>query len=81
MRAVEEVLSDSKETRIDRPELPEIPKNEIQSFLDSISEKTLALGTTFPDGCTLVSGKASAARARFAGRRNGMNCSRRMVLK
>jgi RNAse (barnase) inhibitor barstar len=49
MRAVEEVLHDSKETRIDRPNLPEIPKTEIQAFLDSIAGKTLALGTVFPE--------------------------------
>jgi len=62
MRAVEEVLNDSKETRIDRPELPEIPKNEIQSFLDSISGKTLALGTTFPEFAARITSIAEAVR-------------------
>jgi len=62
MRAVEEVLNDSKETSIDRPELPEIPRNEVQSFLDSISEKTLALGTTFPEFAARISSIAEAVR-------------------
>jgi len=62
MRAVEEVLNDSKETRIDRPELPEIPGNEIQSFLDSIAAKTLALGSTFPEFAARISSIAEAVR-------------------
>jgi RNAse (barnase) inhibitor barstar len=62
IRAVEEVLHDSKETRIDRPELPEIPKDEIQSFLDSISVKTLALGTAFPEFAGRITSIAEAVR-------------------
>jgi RNAse (barnase) inhibitor barstar len=63
IRAVEEVLHDSKETRIDRPELPEIPKDEIQSFLDSISVKTLALGTAFPEFVGRITSIAEAVRS------------------
>src|SRR5215471_14911388 len=62
MRAVEEVLNDSKETRIDRPELSEIPRYEVQSFLDSISEKTLALGITFPEFASRITSIAEAVR-------------------
>ena len=62
LKELVEVLNDSKETRIDRPELPEIPKNEIQSFLDSISGKTLALGTTFPEFAARITSIAEAVR-------------------
>ena len=62
MRAVEEELHDSKETRIDRPELPEIPKDEIQSFLNSISGKTLALGQAFPEFAGRIASIAEGVR-------------------
>jgi len=63
IRAVDEVLHEEKEVRIERPELPEIPKGEIQTFLNDIADKTSALGTTFPEFAPRISSIADAVRA------------------
>ena len=47
VRAVDEVLHEEKETRIDRPNLPEIPQNEFQAFLEKIAGRTSSLNSDF----------------------------------
>ena len=61
--AINDVLHEEKETRIDRPELPEIPREETQRYLDTLAEKTSALNATFPEFEPRISSIAEAIRA------------------
>ena len=61
--AINDVLHEEKETRIDRPDLPEIPREETQRYLDTLAEKTSALAATFPEFAPRISSIAEAIRA------------------
>jgi hypothetical protein len=62
MRAVDEVLHEEKETSIERPELQEIPRDEVQTFLNSIALKTAALETVFPEFAPRILSIAESVR-------------------
>jgi PAS domain-containing protein len=63
VRAIDEVLHEEKETRIDRPDLPEIPHEEIQKYLDKIAGRTSSLSSTFPEFGPRINSIADAVRA------------------
>ena len=61
-QAVDEILHEGKETRIERPDLPEIPREETQSYLNNLAEKTFVLGATFPEFAPRIASIADAVR-------------------
>jgi GTP1/Obg family GTP-binding protein len=63
VRAIDEVLHEQKETHIERPELPEISRGEIQEYLNKIAGKTSSLGTVFPEFAPRIVSIADAVRA------------------
>jgi hypothetical protein len=63
VRAVEEVLHEEKETRIEKPQLPEIPRDEIQMFLGKIAERSSSLQAVFPEFAPRIASIADAVRA------------------
>jgi hypothetical protein len=63
VRAVDEILHEEKETKIERPDLPEIPQSEIQKFLNAIADKTSKLETVFPEFAPRIVSIAGAVRA------------------
>jgi GTP1/Obg family GTP-binding protein len=62
VRAVDEVLHEEKETRIDRPNLPEIPKDEVQAFLEKIAATTSSLIPVFPEFSSRITSITDAIR-------------------
>jgi len=63
VRAIDEVLHEEKETRIDRPDLPEIPQEETQRYLERIAGRVSSLGDTFPEFDPRIASIAEAVRA------------------
>jgi hypothetical protein len=63
VRAVDEVVHEEKETRIERPNLPEIPQNEVQQFLEKIAGKTASLNSIFPEFAPRITSIGEAVRA------------------
>jgi GTP1/Obg family GTP-binding protein len=49
VRAVEEVVHEDKEARVERQELPEISQQEIQNYLESLAGKTEVLAEVLPE--------------------------------
>jgi PAS domain-containing protein len=63
VRAIDEILHEEKETRIDRPDLPEIPPEETQKYLERIAGRTSSLSGTFPEFGPRITSIADAVRA------------------
>jgi hypothetical protein len=63
VRAIDEVLDEQKETRIERPDLPEIPLEETQRYLRKIAGKASELGIVFPEFAPRIASIADAVRA------------------
>ena len=62
IRAVDEVLHEDKEARIEKPDLPEIPREETQRYLDTLAEKTATLSLTFPEFAPRIASITEAIR-------------------
>lgn len=63
VRAIDEVLHEQKETRIERTDLPEIPLEETQKYLDRIAGKTFSLCDVFPEFTPRIASIVTAVRA------------------
>jgi len=63
VRAIDEVLHEQKETRIERPDLPEIPLEETRKYLQKIAGKAAELGIVFPEFAPRITSIADAVRA------------------
>jgi hypothetical protein len=62
IRAVDEVVHEEKEARVEHAGLPEITPQEIQGYLNSLAEKTAALATVFPEFAPRIGSIADAVR-------------------
>lgn len=60
--AINDVMQEQKETRIEKPDLPEIPTEETQRYLDTLAEKTSTLGVVFPEFAPRIASIADAIR-------------------
>jgi len=63
VRAVDEVVHEEKETRIERPNLPEIPQDEVRQFLEKIAGRTSSLNSIFPEFASRITSIGDAVRA------------------
>ena len=63
VRAVDEVVHEQKETRIERPNLPEIPQDEVRQFLEKIAGRTSSLNSIFPEFASRITSIGDAVRA------------------
>ncbi|HET9131418.1 MAG TPA: hypothetical protein VFO86_10745, partial [Terriglobia bacterium] len=63
VRSIDEVLHESKETRIERPDIPEIPLEETRKYLERIANRTASLGDTFPEFGPRITSIADAVRS------------------
>ena len=63
VRAIDEVLNEAKETRIQRPDLPEIPPEETRKYLEKIAGRTATLCSSFPEFAPRINSIADAIRA------------------
>jgi len=62
VKAVEEVIEEQKDTRMEKPPLPEISGEETQKYLDDLAEKTVAVGKVFPEFAGKIAAVAEAVR-------------------
>jgi hypothetical protein len=63
VKAVEDVLEEQKETRLERPELPQIPAEETQRYLEDLAQKTNDAGKVFPEFAPKFAALAESVRA------------------
>lgn len=63
VKAVEEVIEEMKDTRVEKPALPEIPADETRKYLEDLAEKTSAVAKSFPEFGTKIGAIAEAVRA------------------
>lgn len=63
IRAIEEVIEEQKETRTDRPELPQIPAEEITRYLSDLAARIDATSNAFPEFTSKITAIAASIRA------------------
>jgi RNAse (barnase) inhibitor barstar len=68
VKAVEEVLEEQKDTRVQRPELPQISLEETRRYLEDLAVKTAAASQLFPEFASRIDAVAELIRAVDAGR-------------
>jgi hypothetical protein len=61
--AISEVIEEQKETRVDKPEAPEVAREEIRKYLDDLAVRTAALARAFPEFAARIEAIAEAVRA------------------
>jgi hypothetical protein len=49
IKAIDEVIEEQKDTRVDRPELPQISVEETRKYLQDLADKIAGLRTLFPE--------------------------------
>jgi len=62
VKAVDEVIEEQKDTRVDRPELPQISSEETTRYVGDLAEKVSALRAGFPEFSTKISAVADSVR-------------------
>lgn len=67
VKAIEEVIEEQKETRVARPELPQIAAEEIRRYLEDLSGKAAAVGKAFPEFAAKIAALAESIRTVDAG--------------
>ena len=62
VKAIDEVIEEQKDTRVDRPELPQISSEETTRYVGDLAEKVSALRVDFPEFSTKISAVADSVR-------------------
>ena len=62
VKAVEEAIEEQKDTRVAKPDLPEISTEETRRYLADLAEKTTAVGKVFPEFSAKIAAVAEAVR-------------------
>lgn len=62
IKAIEEIIEEQKEARVERPELPQISNEETRLYLDDLAAKTAAVSQTFPEFASKISALAESVR-------------------
>jgi hypothetical protein len=63
VKAVEDVIEEQKEARVERPEFPEISIEETRAYLEQLASKTAAVGGIFPEFASKFVTLADSIRA------------------
>ena len=61
-KAIDEVIEEQKEVRVDRPELPQISDEETRKYLADLAEKTSAVQSLFPEFASKIANVALSVR-------------------
>jgi hypothetical protein len=67
VKAIEEIIEEQKETRLERPELPQISNQETQRYLEDLAARTSAVSQKFPEFASKINGIAESVRTLDAG--------------
>ena len=62
VKAVEELIEEQKEARVERPELPQISSEETRRYLEDLAAKTAALSQAFPEFAPKIEALAESVR-------------------
>ena len=62
VKAVEELIEEQKEARVERPELPQISSEETRRYLEDLAAKTAALSQAFPEFASKIEALAESVR-------------------
>jgi hypothetical protein len=62
IKAIEEIIEEQKEARVERPELPQIPSEETRRYLEDLAAKTAAVSQTFPEFASKINTLAESVR-------------------
>jgi hypothetical protein len=63
IRAVAEVADEEKEARIEKPQLPEVSREDTQKYLSDLAEKTAALARVYPEFASKIVSIAESVRS------------------
>lgn len=63
IKAVEEIIEEQKETRVERAELQHISAQETRQYLEDLAEKTAAVSQAFPEFAAKINNLAESVRA------------------
>jgi len=67
IKAVEEIIEEQKETRVERQELQQISAQETQQYLKDLAEKTATVSQAFPEFAAKINSLAESVRGVDAG--------------
>ncbi|HET9218324.1 MAG TPA: hypothetical protein VFR18_15170 [Terriglobia bacterium] len=62
IKAVEEIIDEQKENRVERPEMQQISKSETRQYLDDLAEKTRSVSRVFPEFAAKIDAIANSVR-------------------
>ena len=62
LRAVEEVVDEEKESRIEKPNLPEISSEDTARYLNDLAQKTAAVASVYPEFASKISSVSQSIR-------------------
>jgi hypothetical protein len=62
VKAVEELIEEQKEARVERPEFPQISSEETRRYLEDLAAKTAALSQSFPEFASKIEALAESVR-------------------
>lgn len=62
LRAVEEVVDEQKESRIEKPNLPEISSEDTARYLNDLAQKTAAVASVYPEFASKISSVSQSIR-------------------
>jgi len=61
-KAIDEVIEEQKETRVERPEMPQISSEETRKYLANLAEQVIAVQTLFPEFASKIESVAGSVR-------------------
>jgi len=62
IKAVEEIIDEQKDTRVERPELPQISSEETRRYLDDLAAKTASVTQALPEFASKIHALADSVR-------------------
>jgi hypothetical protein len=62
IKAVEEIIEEQKEGRVERPELQQISTQETRQYLEDLAQKTAAVSLVFPEFAAKINNLAESVR-------------------
>ena len=68
VKAIEEVIEEQKEARVERPELPQISNEETRRYLEDLAARTAAVSQTVPEFASKINALAESVRGVDASR-------------
>ena len=62
IKAIEEIIEEQKDSRVERPELPQISKEETRQYLEDLAAKTASVGLALPEFAPRIHTLAESVR-------------------